>query len=82
MQTLTTLSLLQNEIENEGAQHLADALRNNIVPVILTSPLSCLSSFFTQTLTTLDLGRNEIQGASKQYIMEILENNHWLDVQC
>jgi hypothetical protein len=43
-QTLTTLYLSDNQIEAVGAQHLADALRNNTVIIIFiyliyTSPL-------------------------------------------
>ena len=36
-QTLTTLDLSENEIGEEGAQHLADGLRNNTVSVIVLS---------------------------------------------
>jgi len=36
-QTLTTLDLSENGIGNEGAQHLAGALRTNNVSVIVLS---------------------------------------------
>jgi hypothetical protein len=39
-QTLTTLDLESNQIGAVGAQHLADALRNNTVILILSSSIS------------------------------------------
>jgi hypothetical protein len=39
-QTLITLNLSSNQIEEKGAQHLADALRNNTVILILSSFIS------------------------------------------
>jgi hypothetical protein len=39
-QTLTTLELPDNRIGGKGAQHLADALRNNAVTLILSSSIS------------------------------------------
>jgi hypothetical protein len=39
-QTLTTLDLHHNGIGAVGAQHLADALRNNMVTLILSSSIS------------------------------------------
>ena len=60
-QTLTTLNLWNNQIGAVGAQHPADALRNNTVTRILSSSISYTHvHFFTQTLTTLDLGGNQI----------------------
>jgi hypothetical protein len=44
LQTLTTLELRYSVIGDEGAQHLADALRNNTVTLILSSYLSYLSA--------------------------------------
>jgi hypothetical protein len=44
-QTLTTLQLDNNGIREAGSQYLADALRNNMVILILFSSLSYSSSF-------------------------------------
>jgi hypothetical protein len=55
-QTLTTLDLYWNEIGDEGAQHLVDALQNNTVILFVFSSLSYHRLHFsTQILTTLNL---------------------------
>jgi hypothetical protein len=75
-QTLTTLRLQHNQIGALGAQHLADALRNNTVTLILSSSLSYPHlHFFTQTLTTLDLGENQIGDLGAQHLVDALRNN-------
>jgi Ran GTPase-activating protein (RanGAP) involved in mRNA processing and transport len=75
-QTLTTLDLSDNEIGADGAQHLADALRNNTVTVILHSSISYMHLYFcTQTLTTLDLSDNEIGADGAQHLADALRNN-------
>jgi hypothetical protein len=43
VQVLTTLNLAGNKIGDSGAQHLADALRNNQVSLTLFSSFSSLS---------------------------------------
>ena len=75
-QTLTTLDLRHDQIGDNGAQHLADAFRNNRVSLFL----SYFSSFhhihfFTQALTTLDLGNNRIGDEGAQHLADALRNN-------
>ena len=59
-----------------GAQHLANALRNNTVTLFLSYSSSFHHiHFFTQTLTTLDLSRNQIRPAGAQHLADALQNN-------
>jgi Ran GTPase-activating protein (RanGAP) involved in mRNA processing and transport len=76
IQTLTKLHLSNNQIGDAGAQHLADALRNNTVILILSSSISYTHlHFFIQTLTTLDLNHNQIGDAGAQHLADALRNN-------
>jgi hypothetical protein len=43
IQTLTTLYLTWNEIGDEGAYHLSNALQQNSVRLVLYSSVSCVS---------------------------------------
>jgi Ran GTPase-activating protein (RanGAP) involved in mRNA processing and transport len=76
IQTLTTLDLEDNYIGAVDAQHLAVALRNNTVTLILSSSISytCLH-FFTQTLTTLNLGQNRLGAVGAQHLADGLRTN-------
>jgi uncharacterized membrane protein len=76
IKTLTRLSLRHNQIEAVGAQHLADALRNNKVTLILSSSILYTHlQFFTQTLTTLNLCENRIGDVGAQHFADALRNN-------
>jgi hypothetical protein len=75
-QTLTTLNVWKNEIGDERAQHLADALRDNTVILILPSSISYTHiHFFTQILTTLDLEYNQIGAVGAQHLADALRDN-------
>jgi len=59
-----------------GAQHLADALRNNTVTLILSSSISYAHlHFFTQTLTTLHLYNNQIGDHLEARLKELIGRN-------
>ena len=78
-QTLTTLDLHWNQIGALGAQHLADALRNNTVTLILSYSISYTHlHFFTQTLTTLHLGDNQIGQKLEDRVNEFIKRNQQL----
>ena len=75
-QALTTLDLDQNQIGDVGAQHLADALRNNTVSLILFSSLSRFYLLLNaQVLTTFYLSNNQIGATGAQYLADVLQNN-------
>jgi hypothetical protein len=75
-QTLTTLHLRSTQIRDKGAQHLADALRNNTVTLIISSSISYTRlHFFTQTLTTLNLRSNQIGPVGAGHLADALQNN-------
>jgi Ran GTPase-activating protein (RanGAP) involved in mRNA processing and transport len=75
-QTLTTLDLEFNGIGDEAAQHLADALQNNTVILILSSSISyTYLHFFTQTLTTLNLNANQIGDKGAEHLADALRNS-------
>jgi Ran GTPase-activating protein (RanGAP) involved in mRNA processing and transport len=73
-QTLQTLELFNNAIGPEGAQYLADALRNNTVSFISHFPHFHLH-FYTQTLTMLNLGINKIKAEGTQHLADALQTN-------
>jgi hypothetical protein len=73
MQTLTTLQLLANKIGDQGAQHLANALRQN--KVTLLSFILTFAHSFLQTLTTLDLPLNDIHDLGVQHLADALQEN-------
>ncbi len=71
-QTLTTLNLEMNEISTQGAEHLANALQQNVVRLLV--PLDSYASI-SQTLTTLDLGGNEIGAQGAKHLANALQQN-------
>jgi Ran GTPase-activating protein (RanGAP) involved in mRNA processing and transport len=73
-QTLQKLELFNNAIGPEGAQHLADALRNNTVSFICHFPHFHLH-FSIQTLTVLNIGLNKIKGEGTQHLADALRTN-------
>ena len=73
---LPSSDLFNNQIGALGAQHLADALRNNTVTLFLSSSLSYPHlHFFTQTLTTLNLYNNQIGDKLSDRIKELIKRN-------
>ena len=75
-QTLTTLDLYRSQIGDQGAQHLADALRNNTVSIFLSYSSSFHHiHFFTQTLTRLNLYDNQIGDEGAQHLADALRNS-------
>jgi hypothetical protein len=63
-----------NGIRDNGAQYLADALKNNTVNFLFC--LSHLHLFLiTQTLTTLNLQHNKIRENGAKYLADGLKNN-------
>jgi hypothetical protein len=80
VQTLTTLSLWNNEIGDAGAQYLGEALRTNTVKENHSCwSLFILVCYFTQTLTTLNLNGNQIGDGGVQYLGEALRTNRVRD---
>ena len=65
-----------NRISEVGAQHLADALKNNKVLLtrLETRSYPCLL-LDTQKLTTMKLGWNQIGAIGAQHIAEALKHN-------
>jgi hypothetical protein len=76
-QTLTTLSLWNNEFNDDGAKYLANALlQNNVTSHIrFTFLVLTLTYYFTQTLTTLNLGSNQISSQGAEHIAHALLQN-------
>lgn len=75
-QTLTILDLRYNNLGDEGAQHLADALRNNAVSIMLPSDRLCSHlDILSQILTTLKLDCNQIGSVGIQHLVDALQNN-------
>ena len=61
---------------DKGAEHLADALRNDTVGLIFSlSRQSTQIFFFTQILNTLDRGDNQIGNRGAQHLADALRNN-------
>ncbi|CAF1140420.1 unnamed protein product [Rotaria sordida] len=83
--TLTALYLRNNKIRSLGAQHLADALRNNTTLTTLGLQCNELGPLGAEhladalqnntTLTTLYLGGNEIGDKGAQHLAKALRNN-------
>ena len=69
------LNLGNNQIEAQGARHLADALTKNMVTHFLHSLFSLSFPVFTQTLTTLYLKNNKIGDQGAQHLADALTNN-------
>jgi Ran GTPase-activating protein (RanGAP) involved in mRNA processing and transport len=78
-QTVAVLALNQNQIEDIGVQHLADALRSNEVPTKYYSSLSNRSVLFPQTLISLDLSGNRISDDGAQHLADALRQNKVID---
>ena len=75
-QTVTTLNLSFNQVGDKGAQHIADALRNNTVTLMLSSSIEYTHRhFFIQTLTTLYLYNNQIGDKLTRAVQELIERN-------
>jgi hypothetical protein len=72
-QTLTTFDFVWNKIDDQGAQHIANALQYNKV----TSSFCHLTftHYFTQALTTLSLGSNQIGDEGAKHIANALQHN-------
>jgi hypothetical protein len=77
IQTLTTLDVEWNQISNQGAQHLVNALQQNKVTFLSFLLLFILSvtHYLTQTFTTLELWGNQIDDDGIRHLMEILNDN-------
>ncbi|CAF2223523.1 unnamed protein product [Rotaria magnacalcarata] len=84
-QTLTTFNLSSSQIGNNGAQCLANALRNNTTLTKLDLWENLIGEKGAQhladalrintTLTTLSLGRNNIGNRGVQHLADALKNN-------
>ncbi len=76
-QTLTTLDLGSNRIGAQGAEHLANALQQNIVWLFTSLDLLCnlFIHHSPQTLTTLDLGSNRIGAQGAEHLANALQQN-------
>lgn len=73
---MAELNLLRNQIGDEGAKYLGEALQKNTVKwhsffKFYNIDLIC----FIQTLTELDLSYNEIGGNGARYLCTALEKN-------
>jgi hypothetical protein len=69
------LSFRENQIGEQGAGHLAEALKINQVIVLCVFRSRSDSWSFTQTLIVLDLGKNEIEEEGAEHIAEALKIN-------
>jgi hypothetical protein len=77
LQALTTLDLGSNRIGAQGAEHLANALQQNIVWLFTSLDLLCnlFIHHSPQTLTTLDLGSNRIGAQGAEHLVNALQQN-------
>ena len=75
MQTLTTFDLRFSDINEIGAQHLANALRQNKVTGLFVSLCPQQAASFAQTLTTLELRGNRIGDEGVQHLVDALRQN-------
>ncbi|CAF1029117.1 unnamed protein product [Rotaria sordida] len=85
MQTLTTLNIEGNEIDDVGAQHLANALLKNTTLNTLDVNTNQIDSEGAQylanaleqntTLITLNLSGNDIDGTGGGYLVKALQRN-------
>ncbi|CAF2064576.1 unnamed protein product [Rotaria magnacalcarata] len=84
-QTLTTLDLGHNYMQDEGAQYFADALRNNTTLTTLNLGINRIGNLGAQylagalqnntTLTILNLSISHIENLGAQYLAWALQNN-------
>jgi Leucine Rich repeat len=72
------LNIKHNQIGDNGAKHLADALKDNTVRFPTLSQI--YFPILPQTLTTLVLADNQIGRNGAQYIADILRNNKVISV--
>ena len=73
---LTLLDLSNNQIEDEGAQYLAEALQKNTVKLDHSSHFIHFQlSLFIQALIRLSLAFNQITVKAAQYLAQALQNN-------
>ncbi len=79
IQTLTTLNLRGNQIDDKGAEHIAHALQSNVVRELLLSSITYSYHYRSiQTLTTLNLVANIIGNKGVQYLSNT--KNHLLKI--
>jgi hypothetical protein len=70
------IHLYDNQIGDKGAEHLADALRNNTVILMFSSSITYTHlPFFTLTLTALYLQRNQIGNELQNHVEKLIERN-------
>lgn len=76
IQSLTTLQLRSNNIGNEGAQYLGDALRHNTVGLVYCACSAQIRvRFLVQTLAVLHLGYNKIKDEGARYLVNAIQDN-------
>ena len=82
IQTLSTLDLRYNEIGDQGAQYLGEALRHNTVRSSLLHVFyhHLIPVSFIQTLTKLELYGNHIGAQGAQYFERLKKTNSHLTV--
>ena len=66
---------IKTTVGDNGARHLADIIRNNRVPSIVSSCFQIFSRFLKQTITTLTLNGNKIGPVGAQHLAHGLRNN-------
>jgi Ran GTPase-activating protein (RanGAP) involved in mRNA processing and transport len=79
-QTLTQLILRGNDLVDQAAQYMADALRNNTVRKLSFLLFPTGFYYLTQTLTELDLSGNGITEKGAQYLADALRTNIVRDI--
>ncbi len=74
---MITLDLAFNQIDDQGAQDLANALQHNNVTILPTFRLiQRFTHYFSQTLTTLNLSSNETGDLGAQHLADALQHNN------
>ena len=68
------MDLRSNDIGDEGAYHLADALRDNMVTLSIVKSDTYYFYGFSQTLTTLRLRGNKIGPLGEKHLKDALQN--------
>lgn len=66
---------IETTVGDNGARHLADIIRNNRVPSIVSWYFQIFSRLLKQTITTLTLNGNEIGPVGAQHLADGLRNN-------
>ncbi|CAF3948574.1 unnamed protein product [Rotaria sp. Silwood1] len=69
---MQTLSLYKHPMQEKDIQHLANALRNSMVILVI---FSVIEPIFIQALTTLDLYNNGLGDNGAKYLADALEYN-------